>query len=112
PRLRAPTRAGRAPALVAVLHPGSAFDRDAMVAHYTGKMAKWCIPDDVVIALQLPHTATGSCSNQGSASSIAPTAHSRMPDALRSIGSSIDIFRCRRPDFRFWHICAYRLAAC
>ena len=45
--------------LVVVLQSGSAFDRDAMVAHHTGKVAKWCIPDDIVIAPELPHTATG-----------------------------------------------------
>jgi 3-(methylthio)propionyl---CoA ligase len=52
-------RWGERPLLVAVLQPGSAFDREAMVAHYTGKVAKWCIPDDIVIAPELPHTATG-----------------------------------------------------
>jgi acyl-CoA synthetase (AMP-forming)/AMP-acid ligase II len=52
-------RWGERPLLVAVLQPGGAFDRDTMVAHYTGKVAKWCIPDDVVIAPELPHTATG-----------------------------------------------------
>ncbi|HUA51309.1 MAG TPA: long-chain-fatty-acid--CoA ligase [Candidatus Sulfotelmatobacter sp.] len=52
-------RWGERPLLIAVLEPGAAFDRDAMVAHYTGKVAKWCIPDDVVIAPELPHTATG-----------------------------------------------------
>jgi hypothetical protein len=42
-----------------MLQPGSAFDRDAMVAHYIGKAATWCIPDDIVIAAKLPHTAPG-----------------------------------------------------
>jgi acyl-CoA synthetase (AMP-forming)/AMP-acid ligase II len=45
--------------LVAVLQPGSALDRDAMVAHYTGRVAKWCIPDELVVAPELPHTTTG-----------------------------------------------------
>jgi acyl-CoA synthetase (AMP-forming)/AMP-acid ligase II len=44
---------------VAVLQPGSALNRDAMVAHYTGRVAKWCIPDELVIAPELPYTATG-----------------------------------------------------
>jgi acyl-CoA synthetase (AMP-forming)/AMP-acid ligase II len=56
---RPDARWGERPLLVAVLQPGSALDRDAMVAHYTGRVAKWCIPDDIVIAPELPHTATG-----------------------------------------------------
>ena len=47
------------PLPVLVLQPDSAFDRDVMVAHYTGKVAKWCIPADILIAPELPHTATG-----------------------------------------------------
>ena len=37
-------------------------DRDARGtarAFYEGKVAKWWIPDDVVFADELPHTATG-----------------------------------------------------
>jgi 3-(methylthio)propionyl---CoA ligase len=56
---RPDARWGERPLLVAVLQPGGAFTRDMMVAHYTGKVAKWCIPDDIVIAPELPHTATG-----------------------------------------------------
>jgi fatty-acyl-CoA synthase len=52
-------RWGERPLLVVVLQPGASFDRDAMIAHFTGKVAKWCIPDDVVIVPELPHTATG-----------------------------------------------------
>ena len=47
------------PILVAVLKPNLSFSKDDMIAHYTGKIAKWSIPDDVVIVEQLPHTATG-----------------------------------------------------
>jgi len=52
-------RWGERPLPVLVLHPDSAFDCDVMVAYDTGKVAKWCIPDDIVIAQELPHTATG-----------------------------------------------------
>jgi fatty-acyl-CoA synthase len=50
---------GERPLLVVVLQPGASFDRAAMIAHFTGKVAKWCIPDDVVVVPELPHTATG-----------------------------------------------------
>ena len=47
------------PVLVVVLKPGASFNQDDMVAHYTGKIAKWHIPDEVITVEQLPHTATG-----------------------------------------------------
>ena len=47
------------PVLVAVLKPNATFSREDMMAHYEGKIAKWSIPDDVLIVEQLPHTATG-----------------------------------------------------
>jgi 3-(methylthio)propionyl---CoA ligase len=33
--------------------------REALLAFYEGKVAKWWMPDDVVFVEQLPHTATG-----------------------------------------------------
>jgi acyl-CoA synthetase (AMP-forming)/AMP-acid ligase II len=33
--------------------------REELLAFYEGKVAKWCMPDDVVFVEQLPHTATG-----------------------------------------------------
>lgn len=33
--------------------------REALLAFYEGKVAKWWIPDDVVFVESLPHTATG-----------------------------------------------------
>ena len=45
--------------LVAVLRPGATVTRDELLAFYEGKVAKWWIPDDVVFADELPHTATG-----------------------------------------------------
>jgi len=47
------------PVLVAVLKPGATFSKEDMVAHYTGKIAKWSIPEDLYVVEQLPHTATG-----------------------------------------------------
>ena len=45
--------------LVVVLKPGESFGRHEMVEHYTGRISKWSIPDDVIIVDELPHTATG-----------------------------------------------------
>jgi fatty-acyl-CoA synthase len=33
--------------------------REALLAFFEGKIAKWWLPDDVVFVDELPHTATG-----------------------------------------------------
>ena len=50
------------PLLVVVLKPGHTVARDELLHFYVGKVAKWCIPDDVVFVEQLPLTATGKIS--------------------------------------------------
>ncbi|WNN39081.1 3-(methylthio)propionyl-CoA ligase [Pseudomonas inefficax] len=50
------------PLLVVVAKPGEAPTREAILALYTGKVARFCIPDDVVFVEALPHTATGKVS--------------------------------------------------
>jgi fatty-acyl-CoA synthase len=47
------------PLLVVVRKKGSQLTREAMLAFYQGKVAKWWVPDDVVFVETLPHTATG-----------------------------------------------------
>ena len=47
------------PLLVVVKRPGATVTREALLAFYEGKVAKWWIPDDVVFVDELPHTATG-----------------------------------------------------
>ncbi|MBP0594717.1 fatty-acid--CoA ligase [Paraburkholderia sp. LEh10] len=47
------------PLLVVVRRPDADVTRDALLAFYEGKVAKWWIPDDVVFVDELPHTATG-----------------------------------------------------
>ncbi|MBI0328184.1 fatty-acid--CoA ligase [Burkholderia plantarii] len=47
------------PLLVVVRRPGSEVTREALLAFYDGKVAKWWVPDDVVFVEALPHTATG-----------------------------------------------------
>jgi acyl-CoA synthetase (AMP-forming)/AMP-acid ligase II len=44
---------------VVVRRPESDLDRDALLAFFDGKIAKWWLPDDVVFVDELPHTATG-----------------------------------------------------
>jgi 3-(methylthio)propionyl---CoA ligase len=47
------------PLVVAVKKPGASVTREELLAFYRGKVAKWCLPDDVAFVEQLPHTATG-----------------------------------------------------
>ncbi len=47
------------PLLVIVPRAGMTLTREEMLDHLTGKIAKWWMPDDVVFATELPHTATG-----------------------------------------------------
>lgn len=47
------------PLLIAVLRKGSSATREELLDHLAGHVAKWWLPDDVVFADELPHTATG-----------------------------------------------------
>ena len=47
------------PLLVIVPKPGRTPGREEMLAFMTGKVAKWWLPDDVVLVEAIPHTATG-----------------------------------------------------
>ncbi|MEO9189085.1 MAG: long-chain-fatty-acid--CoA ligase [Acetobacteraceae bacterium] len=47
------------PVLVVVPRKGATIDPEAVLALYAGKVAKWWLPDAVVVAQELPHTATG-----------------------------------------------------
>jgi 3-(methylthio)propionyl---CoA ligase len=53
---------GERPLLVVVKKPGVDLTRDAMLAFYDGRTAKWSAPADVVFVEELPHTATGKLS--------------------------------------------------
>ncbi len=50
------------PLLIIVLKPGQQATRDELLAHFTGKIAKWWTPDDVAFVTEIPHTATGKIS--------------------------------------------------
>ncbi len=47
------------PVVVAVLRPGQALTREALLAHYEGQVARWQVPDDVVFVDAIPLGATG-----------------------------------------------------
>lgn len=50
---------GERPLLVVVLHDKASLERMDILAWFEGKVASWCVPDDVVFVEELPHTATG-----------------------------------------------------
>ena len=47
------------PLLIVVKKQNSALSREEVLEFFLGKVAKWCIPDDVVFVAEIPHTATG-----------------------------------------------------
>ena len=47
------------PLLIVVLKPGQHVTKADMLAYLSGKIAKWWMPDDVVFAESIPHSATG-----------------------------------------------------
>lgn len=47
------------PLLIVVPKEGRAPTRDDLLAFMQGRIAKWWLPDDVVVIEQIPHTATG-----------------------------------------------------
>jgi fatty-acyl-CoA synthase len=47
------------PLLIVVLKPGQSARKDEILGFMRGKAATWWIPDDVVFADEIPHTATG-----------------------------------------------------
>jgi acyl-CoA synthetase (AMP-forming)/AMP-acid ligase II len=53
---------GERPLLVVVKKPGAKVSRDEVLGFLGGKIAKWWMPDDVVFADDIPHTATGKIS--------------------------------------------------
>lgn len=47
------------PLMLVRLHPDSDCTRDDILTHLSDKVARWWLPDDIVIVDDLPHTATG-----------------------------------------------------
>ena len=52
------------PLLIVVKKEGASVTRDELLAFLRARMAKWWVPDDVVFADELPHTATGKLSKR------------------------------------------------
>lgn len=50
------------PLLVVVKKANSSVSRDDILSMYSDKVAKFCVPDDVVMVDEIPHTATGKVS--------------------------------------------------
>jgi len=47
------------PLLIVVTRPGERIAKQEMLQYLEGKIAKWWMPDDVIFADEIPHTATG-----------------------------------------------------
>jgi fatty-acyl-CoA synthase len=47
------------PLLLVVPRPGHTIDTGAVLGSFEGKVAKWWLPDEVIVVAELPHTATG-----------------------------------------------------
>jgi len=47
------------PLLLVVAKPGRTIDTADVLKIYDGKVAKWWLPDEVIVVEELPHTATG-----------------------------------------------------
>ncbi len=50
---------GERPLLIIVAKPGARPSRESLLAHLSGKIAKWWLPDAVVLVEEIPHTAAG-----------------------------------------------------
>ena len=47
------------PLLIVVMVEGAELDRDGVMSYLSSRVAKWWLPDDIVVVDELPHTATG-----------------------------------------------------
>jgi len=47
------------PLLIVVARKGALPTHEALIAHLSGKIAKWWLPDAMVVVEEIPHTATG-----------------------------------------------------
>ena len=56
---RPDARWGERPRLVVALKPGTELSTADLRAHFERHLARWSVPDDVVVVDELPHTATG-----------------------------------------------------
>lgn len=66
------------PLLVVVPQEGEQIDTSEMLRWFEGKVAKWWIPDDVVVVEELPHTASGKINKRSLREQLADY---QLPDA-------------------------------
>ncbi len=50
--------------LFVVAKQGHALDAPSVLGFLDGKVAKWWLPDEVIVVAELPHTATGKVSKR------------------------------------------------
>ena len=50
------------PLLVVVPREGTQPTKDDLIQHLESRVAKWWLPDDMILVDELPHTATGKIS--------------------------------------------------
>lgn len=50
------------PLLVVVLRPDKEITSEVLLKYYEGRVARWWVPDDVLVVEGIPHTATGKIS--------------------------------------------------
>ncbi len=62
------------PVLYVVAAQGHELDAASVIAFLDGKVAKWWIPDEVIVVAELPHTATGKISKRTLRERYAPAA--------------------------------------
>ena len=72
---------GRAPAAGVVKKPGAEVTREELLGFFEGKIAKWQMPDDVVVRRRdLPHTAHRQDARSSSCASSSRTTACRRPE--------------------------------
>ena len=52
------------PLLIVVAAPGAQVNKDEVFAYLEGQVAKWWIPEDLIVVDEIPHTATGKISKK------------------------------------------------
>ncbi|HWT04645.1 MAG TPA: long-chain fatty acid--CoA ligase [Xanthomonadales bacterium] len=62
------------PVLFVVAKQGHDVDARSVLAFLDGKVAKWWLPDEVIVVAELPHTATGKVSKRTLRASYGPSA--------------------------------------
>jgi fatty-acyl-CoA synthase len=57
-------RWGERPLACVVVRPGTVLTTSELLGFLAGRVAKWCLPDDVVFVEQIPKTSVGKFSKK------------------------------------------------